>query len=330
MSNVEDDDEAQKRGVVGCAYLVGCDLNPDLQRIRKVANLRNALPVRIVSLHVCYNNPRMIPVFSMAVLVMGTHTRVRFRAHYGSNEECQCQLSSFGIPISALPVSPRGEFNLGNHRTFMAMQRAIEATKCKRTGPLLPVAQKAKKKLDEKDLSRQPIIKDDVLLTAPQPNQPNINKLTGYGEGLIGFLPTLPSFACPWWSVVEEATNLTPMAPPQSQLSVAYHQSHITRPAPVKLSKSPAKPYVILDPCPNDILFGRGKPIQGRPANVRFREITLDKHMDKYYDKGGKGDKGVVATYVVHLVKEEGGRFLKELENGGWVEVDEAIQLERK
>jgi hypothetical protein len=145
----------------------------------------------------------------------------------------------------------------------------------------------------------------------------------------FGFLPALPCFANPWWRFVLEApTNLTPaMVPPQwSQLPVTSNQSHIlTGPAPAKFSKSPVKPYVVFDPCPNDILFGRGKPIQGRPANVRFREIMLDKHMDKYYDKGGKGDKVVVSAYIVHLVKEEGGRFLKELENyGGWIEVDEA------
>jgi hypothetical protein len=79
---------------------------------------------------------------------------------------------------------------------------------------------------------------------------------------------------------------------------------------------------VIYDPWPNDILLGRGKPIQERPGNVRFREI-LDKHIEKY-DKGERGAKSTVTAYIVHLVKEEGGRFLKELEDGGWAEVDEA------
>jgi hypothetical protein len=142
----------------------------------------------------------------------------------------------------------------------------------------------------------------------------------------FGFLTTLPRFAIPWSSAVEAPTKLTPMVPPQQSklLLLASHQSHITGPAPANFSKSPAKPYVISEPLPNDILLGRGKPIQGRPANVRFREM-IDKHMEKYYDdKGGKGDKVVVSAYIVHLVKEEGGRFLMELENGGWVEVDEA------
>jgi hypothetical protein len=52
----------------------------------------------------------------------------------------------------------------------------------------------------------------------------------------------------------------------------------------------------------------------------------LDKHIDKY-DRGEKG-AGFTA-YIVHLVKVGGGRFLVELEDGGWVEVDEATAREK-
>jgi hypothetical protein len=117
--------------------------NFDLQLIRRICKfLRNTLPVRFDSLHVCYNDRRLIPHF-----VMGTHSHLRFRAHYGSHdEECQCQLTSFGIPISALSVSPQGEFHLENHTTWMARQRAIEAKKSKGKGPALCVSPKAKEK----------------------------------------------------------------------------------------------------------------------------------------------------------------------------------------
>jgi hypothetical protein len=153
--------------------------------------------------------------------------------------------------------------------------------------------------------------------------QPDLNEPTGY-RGLVGFLPP-PSFANPWLSVVG-APNLPPMVPNQSQLPVAP-QSHIIGPTsasrpPVKFWESPAKPHVIYDPYQNDILFGRGKPIQERPGNVRFREM-LDKHMTKY-DRGEKGDKVAISAHIVCMLKEEGGRFLKDLEDGGWVEVDEA------
>jgi hypothetical protein len=138
----------------------------------------------------------------------------------------------------------------------------------------------------------------------------------------------LPSFANPWWSGVVGTPNLPQVTVPPHTTQLPVHPaSHITGSTsaslpPAKFCKSPANPYVIYDPCPNDILFGRGKPIQDRPANARFREM-LDKNSEKYA-RGGNGGKAIVATYMVQLVKEEGGRFLKELQDWGWVEVDEA------
>ena len=319
LRNVEDDEEAQKRGVVCCAYCVGGGFDFDLQLIRHSFNLRNALPVRYDSVHACYNDLRAHAAFSLTMFRMGAHSRIRFRTHYGSHEECQCRLSSFGVPISAFPVSPEGEFNLEDHRTFMARERSIEATKS--NGPL-GVAQQA----NEKARSRQPIIEEDDFVAVPHPD---VNESTGYGRftsiSNLGFLLPRSSFAIPWRGVVG-APNLPPVVPPQRQLPVvpqfnALGPRSISIP-PAKLCKSPTKSYVIYDPLPNDILLGRGKPIQQRPGNVRFREM-LDKHIGKY-DKGEKGAKAGITTSIVHLVKEKGGRFLKELEHGGWVEVDEA------
>jgi hypothetical protein len=315
MRSVEDDEEVQKRGVVGCGYCLGGGLNFDLQVVRKTANLRSALPARFDSVHVCYNDPLLMPLFSLGMVIMGAHSRMRFRTHYGSDEECQYQLSSFGIPISAFPVNPRGEFNLEHHRHFVAMQRAIEATKSKGKGPL-GVAQRAKKESKEKVRARQPIVKEDVFVAVPQPKV--IDGLMSFSN--FDFLPR-PSFANPWWNIVG-APNLPPVVPPQRHpRSDIIGPMSASRP-PAKSWVSPAKPYVIYDPLPNDVLLGRGKPIQERPGNVRFRDM-LDRHIDNYA-QGEKGAKAKMSAYIVRIVNEEGGRFLKQLEDGGWVEVDEA------
>jgi hypothetical protein len=321
MRSVEDDEDVQRRGVVGCSYCIGGGLNFDLPLVRKTAKLRNALPARFNSVHVCYNDPLKAPVFALAMFIMRAHSRRRFRTHYGSDEECQRQLSSFGIPISALPVSPRGEFNLENHRNFVEMQRAIEATNMSKGGKgPLRVAQKGK----EKTRCRHSIIKEDVFVAAPQPN---LNApTTGYG-GLMSFRNFLPqpSFAIPWWNNVG-VPNFVPSqsALPFSPQSQTIGPTSACRP-PTKLGTSPAIPYLIRDPLPNDVLLGRGRPIQDRPGNIRFREM-LEKHID-YYDRGGRGSKTAVSVFIVHLVHQEGGRFLRELEGGGWAEVDEAAAL---
>ena len=319
MKNVEGNEEAQKRGVVACCYFMD-GRQFDLSIVRQRAKMRKALPVRFDSVHVCYNDLRARPALSLAMVIMGSHSRMRFRSHYGSDEECQCQLSSFGIPISAYPVSLRGEFSFENHRTFTARERSIEVANSK--GPL-GVAQQAKKKA----WSRQPIIKEDECVAV---SQPEVNESAGYGRLMsftnLGFLLPQPSFANPWWNVVGAPSNLpSVVVPPERELpAVVPRTHHITGPMsvsrpPAKLYKSPGRPYLIYDPLPNDILFGRGKPIQQRPGNVRFRHM-----IDTYKHKYEQSEKGVITGYIVHLVKEEGGRFLKEFEDRGWVEVDEA------
>jgi hypothetical protein len=324
MRSVEDDEEVQRRGVVGCMYCVGKGIDFNLQILRKAGKLRNSLPVRFDSFHVCYNDPRLVPIFSLDMIIMGSRSRMRFRAHYGSDEECRSQLGTFGIPVSSLPVSARGEFNLENHRTFMARERGIVATKSK--GPLIGFAPKATKKPEEKAWSRQPVIKeDDVLVAAPQPD---LNEPTRYGGFMSfsnsDFLMTQPNFANALWSVFGAPTLPLAVVPVHHLTQLpAVPPSHMIGPIMASRPPSPPKPCVLYDPLPNDILFGRGKPIQQRPGNVRFREM-IDIHKDKY-EEIEKGAKVAAIAFIVHLVKEEGRRFLKELENGrSWVEVDEA------
>jgi hypothetical protein len=76
------------------------------------------------------------------------------------------------------------------------------------------------------------------------------------------------------------------------------------------------------DPPPNDVLLGKGKPIQQMPGNVRCRKM-IENRMEEC-DDGDRGVKCAVAASILHLLKEEGGQFLKEAEDGGWVEVDES------
>jgi hypothetical protein len=43
-AGVEDDEEAQQRGIVGCLHLVGGGIEFDLQRLQKNSKLANCAP----------------------------------------------------------------------------------------------------------------------------------------------------------------------------------------------------------------------------------------------------------------------------------------------
>jgi hypothetical protein len=74
-------------------------------------------------------------------------------------------------------------------------------------------------------------------------------------------------------------------------------------------------------PLPQDVLFGRGRPIQNHPGNVRFREI-LDHYADDY-DNDDLIQKKMVALQVVHRVTSSGARFLKPMDNNHWAQVED-------
>jgi len=60
---------------------------------------------------------------------------------------------------------------------------------------------------------------------------------------------------------------------------------------------------------PTDVLCGRGGATNSHIGNRSFREL-VDKHRNEYL-KAKKRDKPSVASYVVDLVRERGGRFLR-------------------
>ena len=56
------------------------------------------------------------------------------------------------------------------------------------------------------------------------------------------------------------------------------------------------------------------------PGNVRMRKIIESKLGE--YESSRQLEKTKISSQVVHLIKETGGRFLKQGENGDWEEVD--------
>jgi hypothetical protein len=81
-------------------------------------------------------------------------------------------------------------------------------------------------------------------------------------------------------------------------------------------------------PLARDVLLGRGRPFQDFPGNLRLASI-IDLHRERF-QLGIYGEKLVICTEVVHIVKVSGGRFLKRNESkDGWEEVGDIIANEK-
>jgi hypothetical protein len=75
-----------------------------------------------------------------------------------------------------------------------------------------------------------------------------------------------------------------------------------------------------------DVLFGRGKPIQEHPGNLRYHYI-LDNYQDSY-EGAKKFEKQEISETVVRLVKKYHSRFLKQ-DGAGWVTVDDTTARDK-
>lgn len=83
----------------------------------------------------------------------------------------------------------------------------------------------------------------------------------------------------------------------------------------------------IAKPSSKDVLFGRGRPIQGHPGNKLLNSL-VEAMRERYESLQQRSDKTMVSQMIVTKVKNAGGRFLKPcLQNGStfmWEEADDA------
>ena len=80
-----EDDETQKAGIVMVGYNIGPRRVMDRKAAFAIQSIRRYLPFYLASVHYCYDDFRSRPMMTVAMLVMGGTTRVRFRAHYGES-----------------------------------------------------------------------------------------------------------------------------------------------------------------------------------------------------------------------------------------------------
>ena len=124
-----EDEEVQKKGVVFIAYEVGRRLGQakhfnDIIKSRSIAE--DGLPFRVVSMHLCYNSLTLRTAISLIHQVSGSEFRVRFRHHFGSNQECQYELMTYGLPKSMLYVDDMGMLRKDLVQKFVEMRTTRE------------------------------------------------------------------------------------------------------------------------------------------------------------------------------------------------------------
>ena len=76
-----------------------------------------------------------------------------------------------------------------------------------------------------------------------------------------------------------------------------------------------------------DVLCGRGAPNIHHPGNRYFRSLV--KARQEEYGRLRRPEKTVIVASILNAIETRGGRFLRQLSNGEWEEVHNAISYEK-
>ncbi len=105
---------------------------------------------------------------------------------------------------------------------------------------------------------------------------------------------------------------------PSGDLKLEMHQEYCKKLR--KFSEINDNMKRIIIPGIDDVLLGRGKPLQKHPGNLRYHHIVENYH--GRYEKAQKLEKTNLSKLIVHKMKDAGGRFLKQ-DDVGWIEIDD-------
>ena len=81
----------------------------------------------VSAVHAVTDDIRMKAFFDEIAKLATANYLVRFQSHYGSVQECQSNLSTFGIPSKILPLSVDGEVHCQGHASFLSRLQKMES-----------------------------------------------------------------------------------------------------------------------------------------------------------------------------------------------------------
>jgi hypothetical protein len=323
IAAMSDDERAQREGFVTVAYNVQVDI-ASLFKVPVFASrktrMRECLPMRPSAIHFCYNDIRLRPFISLYQKCIGTHGRVRFRAHFGSHTECQYALMSFGIMPDCLPVDTEGNKNCVSLNQWIEKQKILEA---------------GINKLGAQDNSQMDECDQDIWqlgLSQLELELSKIKKKPAYDKAkfLWPTSVTDPVFCLQFL----RAAHFNPHKAAQLLLESlpCVNEGHSGLSDLMEWLEKRKEELQFGDdtdlihfPSVTDILLGRGFCYQHFPGNLYF--ITVIEMNKEIYDDAGSDQvkKFVISKEVLRMTHESGARFLQraDIEKDGWLQVDD-------
>ena len=278
------DDDVQIRGIVLVSYEVDRDYNQVQShslkdRLSSIPMYQEALPIRIASMHYCFNNPTINSVIQLFSRMYDKQTKRRFRFHSG-------KLICFCVPSLA-----------GLARLDLGFQLFLDEL--------------------EKSILIGSIANFDSAFASNFCAGCHMEcqyALMSYGIPSTLFL--LDYEGNMKAGAVDRCVNNTKAAYPE-QADLIESDAVLSSGAGV--SAKHKKNYNVGDlvevATDIDVLLGRGVPYQSHPGNMKLSKLIEES--EEKFNKASKFDKTVITWELVKVVQDEyGGRFLERDSDG--------------
>ena len=118
--------------IVSCvplnSYIGLTKSNLELQRtlISTKRMIVQAVPIRMVSVHLCYPNTEVYRIVGKVASMASSIWNSRTKIHFGNPIEWQYALQSYGIPIKLIPISNTGTIKLDNWKKWIKFKKYTE------------------------------------------------------------------------------------------------------------------------------------------------------------------------------------------------------------
>jgi hypothetical protein len=123
--------ETQMKGVIHISYMV--DRFKDQKKgagILAQAKLFQAIPVYFLANHICLDTYAQHALISGVLSLLAEKHRARTKVHYGSHQECQYVLATYGIHQKSLPLSSNDDNPImDQHKAWYRNRQTVEAAR---------------------------------------------------------------------------------------------------------------------------------------------------------------------------------------------------------
>mmetsp|Transcript_33325 Transcript_33325/g.80609 ORF Transcript_33325/g.80609 Transcript_33325/m.80609 type:complete len:433 (-) Transcript_33325:56-1354(-) len=326
---------AQIQGTTFISYGVG-DYRERLNGVGFVdlTKLALACPPFFSALHLATSDLKHYILMSSCFALVGPKMRARFRLHLGSHVECQYQLSTYGIPCSALPLasSNNNKSLLENHLRWCKsrflqdcgeteFQLPSKLTALSANEPMAYDVVFGRKKIQHEGNRRLRLFIRSMAAKYDESSKANkrrvrdelIKEIRNAGGKFLIMHEDSSSH--------EQGFDELSLEEVHGKIAQAFRNYRRPRISPTKFETlepedNDAVP-IIVEPGPNDVLFGRKRNNEG---NKRVRKLVGE--LSTEYDVAPKSRKRELTNSVVQEIKRLGGRFLRQV-----VETDEWEQV---